>query len=139
MELKDLILQTINEIDEPDSSANSADSQSVESSSYFRINNANSANGAVMSVTPMHNQSKKRAQKQMPTPPKKAPQRAQNYVLNDEEEFLELLQERTLVLFEGLNAISNQNLESCLDITINFLEYQLSVIQQRLDEMKQRR
>lgn len=56
--------------------------------------------------------------------------------IREECEFLELLQERLLVLFEGLNAPQNRNIESRLNITINFLEYQLSVLQRRLEELK---
>ena len=56
--------------------------------------------------------------------------------LREECEFLEMLQERLLVLFDGLNAPQNKNTPERLNITINFLEYQLSVIQERLNDLK---
>lgn len=56
--------------------------------------------------------------------------------LSDEVQFLSLLQERLLVLFEGLN---QQNLQSNkqLEMVINFLQYQLSVIERRLEILSQ--
>ena len=56
--------------------------------------------------------------------------------LKEECEFLEGLQERLLVLFEGLKAEHNQNIKSTLHITIHFLEHQLNVIQERLEILK---
>lgn len=56
--------------------------------------------------------------------------------LKEECEFLEGLQERLLVLFEGLKAPHNQNIESCLHITTHFLQHQLNVIQERLEALR---
>lgn len=56
--------------------------------------------------------------------------------LREESEFLEMLQERLLVLFEGLSCEHNKNIQASLNITINFLEYQLSIIQERLNDIQ---
>lgn len=63
----------------------------------------------------------------------------QNIELKDKEElsfnnefFLKNIKERILVLFEGLKATKKENLEDRLDLTINFLEFLLANIEDRL-------
>jgi len=48
------------------------------------------------------------------------------------KEFLEDLRERLLILFEGLQSPNTQNLEIKLDVTLNFLEYLLAKIEEKL-------
>ena len=55
---------------------------------------------------------------------------------SDEVAFLEHSRERMLVLFKGLQAEETKNIEAKLDITLNFLEYYLATIEDRLDEKK---
>lgn len=49
----------------------------------------------------------------------------------DEEKFLESLQDRILVLFEGLQSPNNRNIEAKLDMVLNFLEFTLAIIDER--------
>ena len=51
----------------------------------------------------------------------------------NEEKFLKKLKERILVLFEGFSSPKNKNIEDKLDITINFLEYLLSLVDERIE------
>ena len=51
-----------------------------------------------------------------------------------DKEFLENLRERLLVLFEGLQSPNTDNLEIKLDVTLNFLEYLLVKIEEKLNE-----
>jgi len=53
-----------------------------------------------------------------------------------EEQFLKNLRERILVLFEGFKSPNTQNVEAKLDLTLNFLEYLLAGIDERLNEYK---
>ncbi len=53
-----------------------------------------------------------------------------------EEQFLKNLRERILVLFEGFKSPNTQNIEAKLDLTLNFLEYLLSSIDERLNDHK---
>jgi hypothetical protein len=53
-----------------------------------------------------------------------------------EEQFLKNLRERILVLFEGFKSPNTQNIEAKLDLTLNFLEYLLSSIDERLNDYK---
>lgn len=55
-------------------------------------------------------------------------------VLNDEKTFLKLLQDRLLVLFEGLS-MPQQDPQK-LTMVLNFLQYQLSVIAKRLENLE---
>ena len=57
-----------------------------------------------------------------------------NNTSNDCKEFLEHIKERLLVLFEGLQSPNTQNLETKLDITLNFLEYLLVKIDEKLSK-----
>lgn len=52
----------------------------------------------------------------------------------NEDIFLKNLKERILVLFEGLNDTKKEDLESRLELTINFLEFLLANIEDRLNK-----
>ena len=49
-----------------------------------------------------------------------------------DEEFLKHLRERLLILFDGLQSPNTDNLEIKLDVTLNFLEYILAKIEEKL-------
>ena len=51
---------------------------------------------------------------------------------NCDKEFLKQIRERLLVLFDGLQSPNTENLEIKLDVTLNFLEYLLSKIDEKL-------
>ena len=54
---------------------------------------------------------------------------------NSELIFLNSLKERLLVLFEGFQAPNNSNIESKVDMTLNFLEYALATIDERAQQI----
>jgi len=51
-----------------------------------------------------------------------------------DKEFLTELRERLLILFHGLQSPNTNNLEIKLDVTLNFLEYLLARIEEKLNE-----
>ena len=51
---------------------------------------------------------------------------------NCDKEFLKQIRERLLILFDGLQSPNTENLEIKLDVTLNFLEYLLSKIDEKL-------
>jgi hypothetical protein len=51
-----------------------------------------------------------------------------------DKEFLRQIRERLLVLFDGLQSPNTQNLDVKLDVTLNFLEYLLARIEEKLNE-----
>lgn len=50
--------------------------------------------------------------------------------------FLNSMRERLLVLFEGFQSPNNANIEAKIDLTLNFLEYSLATIDERLEKLK---
>ncbi|GHQ93717.1 hypothetical protein VN1240_07990 [Helicobacter pylori] len=64
-----------------------------------------------------------------PKPPTQAP------ILN-ERVFLKNLLERTLVLFKGMQALEEKEALKRLDLVARFLQYQLSVLEKRLESLE---
>jgi len=54
----------------------------------------------------------------------------------DECRFLESVKERLLVLFEGFQSPNNTQIEAKVDLTLNFLEYLLATIDNRVENIK---
>ena len=50
--------------------------------------------------------------------------------------FLHSIRERLLVLFEGFQAPNNANIEAKIDMTLNFLEYTLATIDDRIEKLE---
>ncbi len=58
--------------------------------------------------------------------------------ISDEVSLLLRLKEKSLVLFEGLKATQNKDIEIKLEMVISYLEYQLYVIEDRLKSLESR-
>lgn len=58
--------------------------------------------------------------------------------LGEELRLLTSLRERILVLFEGLQSPNNTNIEAKVDLILNFLEYELAVIDERIEQISRR-
>ncbi len=56
--------------------------------------------------------------------------------MDDEAKFLEGVRERLLVLFEGFQSPNNTQIEAKVDLTLNFLEYLLATIDDRMKNIK---
>lgn len=67
--------------------------------------------------------------KQQSTPKSQATPPA---ISQEERDFLKDLEQKTLLLFEGLKSPQTKNLPAKLDLVINYLQYQLYMIQERL-------
>lgn len=50
--------------------------------------------------------------------------------------YLNSIRERLLVLFEGFQAPNNTNIEAKVDMTLNFLEYVLATIDNRVSKLE---
>ncbi|PAF41242.1 hypothetical protein [Helicobacter sp. 11S03491-1] len=61
-----------------------------------------------------------------------APSKTDIQISKDEFAILHALREKTLVLFEGLQSLQTKNLSGKLDLVINYLQYQLSIIDEKL-------
>ncbi|RVY90284.1 hypothetical protein EC503_05095 [Helicobacter pylori] len=54
-------------------------------------------------------------------------------LISNERVFLKNLLERTLVLFQGMQALEEKDALKRLDLVVRFLQYQLSVLEKRLE------
>jgi len=50
--------------------------------------------------------------------------------------YLNSIKERLLVLFEGFQSPNNSNIEAKVDMTLNFLEYMLATIDERVHKLE---
>jgi hypothetical protein len=55
--------------------------------------------------------------------------------IEDETKFLDNVRERLLVLFEGFQSPNNVKIEAKVDLTLNFLEYLLATIDSRIEKI----
>lgn len=56
--------------------------------------------------------------------------------IDSDRRFLEGLRERILVMFEGMQSPNNRAAEAKIDLILNFFEWQLSLIDERLENKK---
>ena len=68
--------------------------------------------------------------------PESAPVREEASPQEEERAFLEHLRERLLVLFEGFQSPNNRRVEAKIDLTLNFLEYLLALLDERIERLK---
>ncbi|WP_164864501.1 CiaD-like domain-containing protein [Helicobacter pylori] len=57
-------------------------------------------------------------------------------LISNERVFLKSLLERTLVLFKGIQALEEKEAMKRLDLVARFLQYQLSVLEKRLESLE---
>ena len=135
MELKEAILQTLAEID--------TNPEIVESQSVFSTFNdtLKPERDALLDILPTENLSSKNTQNTQSSYARKIEKLdfknteelkalLSKYYL-EEERFLNALQERILVLFEGLQSPNNRDIETKVDMILNFLEFTLAIIDEK--------
>ncbi|WP_181344147.1 CiaD-like domain-containing protein [Helicobacter pylori] len=64
------------------------------------------------------------------------PQTPTQVLISSERVFLKSLLERTLVLFKGMQALEEKEAMKRLDLVVCFLQYQLSVLEKRLESLE---
>ncbi|MGL2748905.1 CiaD-like domain-containing protein [Helicobacter pylori] len=57
-------------------------------------------------------------------------------LISNERVFLKNLLERTLVLFQGMQALNEKEALKRLDLVVRFLQYQLSMLEKRLESLE---
>ncbi len=65
-----------------------------------------------------------------------APETPVQALIPNEQVFLKGLLERTLVLFKGMQALEEKDALKRLDLVARFLQYQLSVLEKRLESLE---
>lgn len=120
MELKDVILSTLAEIEDVTSSSVSAVKETpavLDAASVQEVEHAHAmVTDSLFDTPPSSDTSSTRS--------------------DEEIRLLEGIRERLLVLFEGFQSPNNVNIEAKVDLTLNFLEYLLATIENRLDTVR---
>ncbi|WP_181370628.1 CiaD-like domain-containing protein [Helicobacter pylori] len=150
MELKNIISETLNEIEKMAKTIDNNFDAAQKTPSFFKtppyLQNAKNAETPPMSNTEPKSATKIETQEKIaeekeekaqgiiteeitPKNPKQAP-------ISNERVFLKSLLERTLVLFQGMQALEEKEALKRLDLVARFLQYQLSVLEKRLESLE---
>ncbi|MCQ2893541.1 hypothetical protein JT162_01855 [Helicobacter pylori] len=150
MELKNIISETLNEIEKMAKTIDNNFDAAQKTPSFFKtppyLQNAKNAETPPMSNTEPKNAAKIETQEKIaeekeeeaqgiiteeitPKNPTQAP-------ISNEKVFLKSLLERTLVLFQGMQALEEKEALKRLDLVARFLQYQLSVLEKRLESLE---
>lgn len=123
MELKDAILSTLAEIDSQEKKSN--ETHTKEDKTHDIVSTVNEIEKKIEIL-------KNRDE------PETISVQESKQSQNDHSEklFLEEVRERMLVLFEGFQSPNNTQIEAKVDLTLNFLEYLLATIDDRLEKIK---
>lgn len=152
MELKNIISETLNEIEKMAKTIDDGFNTAQKTPSFFKTpphlqntpnpKNANTPlepkNAAKIEtqekITEENTEEKEEAQEIIteeitPKNPTQAP-------ISSERVFLKNLLERTLVLLKGMQALEEKEVLKRLDLVARFLQYQLSVLEKRLESLE---
>ncbi|WP_198513589.1 CiaD-like domain-containing protein [Helicobacter pylori] len=149
MELKNIISETLNEIEKM---AQTIDDGVVQKTpSFFKTpphlqntpKNANAPlepkNAAKIEtqekITEENTEEKEEEAKEIITE-ETAPKNPTQVLISNERVFLKGLLERTLVLFKGMQALEEKEAMKRLDLVARFLQYQLSALEKRLESLE---
>ncbi|GAA7633142.1 hypothetical protein HpMMM46_00430 [Helicobacter pylori] len=151
MELKNIISETLNEIEKMAQTID--DGVAQKTPSFFKTppnlqntpnpKNANTPlepkNAAKIETQEKITEEKEEAKEiiteeiTQETPTQETPTQA---LIPNERAFLKGLLERTLVLFKGMQALEEKEALKRLDLVARFLQYQLSVLEKRLESLE---
>ncbi|WQZ16178.1 hypothetical protein KVJ93_00845 [Helicobacter pylori] len=150
MELKNIISETLSEIEKMAKTIDDGFNTAQKTPSFFKtppcLQNTKNAETPPMSNTEPKNAAKIETQEKIteekeeeaqeiiteeitPETPKQVP-------ISNERVFLKNLLERTLVLFQGMQALEEKEAMKRLDLVARFLQYQLSVLEKRLESLE---
>ncbi|GAA7544049.1 hypothetical protein JP0017_08730 [Helicobacter pylori] len=154
MELKNIISETLNEIEKMAKTIDDGFNTTQKTPSFFKTpphlqntpnpKNANapleSKNAAKIETQEKITEEKEEESKEIiteeitpKTPTQKTPTQA---LIPNERVFLKGLLERTLVLFKGMQALEEKEALKRLDLVARFLQYQLSALEKRLESLE---
>lgn len=149
MELKNIISETLNEIEKMAKTIDNNFDAAQKTPSFFKtppyLQNAKNAETPPMSNTDPKNAAKIETQEKIAEEKEEAqeiiteeitPQTSKQAPISNERVFLKNLLERTLVLFQGMQALEEKEALKRLDLVARFLQYQLSVLEKRLESLE---
>ncbi|NHA96885.1 hypothetical protein B0X45_07070 [Helicobacter pylori] len=154
MELKNIISETLNEIEKMAKTIDNNFDAAQKTPSFFKtppnLQNAKNAETPPMSNTEPKNAAKIETQekiaeenteeKEEETPEIITEEITQEnptqVLISNERVFLKNLLERTLVLLKGMQALEEKEAMKRLDLVARFLQYQLSTLEKRLESLE---
>ncbi|WP_183011657.1 CiaD-like domain-containing protein [Helicobacter pylori] len=149
MELKNIISETLNEIEKMAKTIDNNFDAAQKTPSFFKtppyLQNAKNAETPPMSNTEPKNAAKIETQEKITEEKEEAQEIITEEItqenptqapISNERVFLKNLLERTLVLFKGMQALEEKEAMKRLDLVARFLQYQLSVLEKRLESLE---
>ncbi len=149
MELKNIISETLNEIEKMAKTIDNNFDAVQKTPSFFKtppyLQNTKNAETPSMSNTEPKNATKIETQEKITEEKEEAqeiiieeitPKNPTQAPISNERVFLKSLLERTLVLFQGMQALEEKDALKRLDLVARFLQYQLSVLEKRLESLE---
>ncbi|GAA9707805.1 hypothetical protein VN0016_00440 [Helicobacter pylori] len=153
MELKNIISETLNEIEKMAKTIDDNFDAVQKTPSFFKtppyLQNTKNAETPPMSNTEPKNATKIETQEKITEENTEEKEEAQEIIteeitpknptqapISNERVFLKNLLERTLVLFQGMQALEEKEALKRLDLVVRFLQYQLSVLEKRLETLE---
>ncbi|GAA8592071.1 hypothetical protein KYTH49_08020 [Helicobacter pylori] len=145
MELKNIISETLNEIEKMAQTID--DGVAQKTPSFFKTpphlqntpKNANAPlepkNAAKIETQEKITEEKEEEAKEIITE-ETAQETPTQVLISNERVFLKNLLERTLVLFKGMQALEEKETLKRLDLVARFLQYQLSALEKRLESLE---
>ncbi|MDU9726535.1 hypothetical protein RGC46_02760 [Helicobacter pylori] len=150
MELKNIISETLNEIEKMAKTIDDGFNTAQKTPSFFKTP-PNLQNTPDPQNTPLEpkNAAKIETQEKITEENTEEKEEAQEIIteeiaqenptqvlISNERVFLKNLLERTLVLFQGMQALEEKEAMKRLDLVARFLQYQLSVLEKRLESLE---
>ncbi|GAA9397387.1 hypothetical protein TH0818_10390 [Helicobacter pylori] len=149
MELKNIISETLNEIEKMAKTIDNGFNTAQKTPSFFKTpthlqntpnpKNANAPlepkNAAKIETQEKITEEKEEELKEIITE-EITPKTPTQALIPNERVFLKGLLERTLVLFKGMQALEEKEALKRLDLVARFLQYQLSVLEKRLESLE---
>ncbi|WP_164501321.1 CiaD-like domain-containing protein [Helicobacter pylori] len=153
MELKNIISETLDEIEKMAKTIDNGFDVAQKTPSFFKtppyLQNAKNAETPPMSNTEPKNAAKIETQEKITEENTEEKEEAKGITIEEitpknptqapissERVFLKNLLERTLVLLKGMQALEEKEALERLDLVARFLQYQLSVLEKRLESLE---
>ncbi|GAA9549481.1 hypothetical protein HpHA44_01500 [Helicobacter pylori] len=146
MELKNIISETLNEIEKMAKTIDDGFNMAQKTPSFFKtLSHLQNTPLESKNATKIETQEKITEEKEeevpeiiteeiaQETPTQENPTQA---LIPNERVFLKGLLERTLVLFKGMQALEEKEALKRLDLVARFLQYQLSALEKRLESLE---
>ncbi|MGN8509468.1 CiaD-like domain-containing protein [Helicobacter pylori] len=151
MELKNIISETLNEIEKMAKTIDDGFNTAQKTPSFFKTpphlqNTTKNANAPLESKNVAKNAAKIETQEKIAEEKEEeapeiiieeiAQETPTQALISNERVFLKGLLERTLVLFKGMQALEEKEAMKRLDLVARFLQYQLSALEKRLESLE---